>query len=298
MTPPRTDGRSANGGGPALNGPGMDERLFRRLREFIHSHTGIHLTPTKKAMVVARLNRRLRSLGLQDFEEYYHHLTAADPDGVELERMINRITTNQTGFFREKHHFDYLKNEFLPRFRQMGEARNRRKLRAWSAACSYGQEAYSLAMVLEEAFRDAAGWDIRLLATDLDTEALKAASRGEYTDREMESVPRNLRLRHFQRVAGHQGPLFRIRPETRRMVVFRRLNLHQARLPFRVDLDFIFCRNVIIYFNQPDKLWLMGELHRVLADSGLLFVGHSESLMSVRNLFEYVSDTVYKKVVA
>ncbi|MCB2226396.1 MAG: protein-glutamate O-methyltransferase CheR [Desulfarculaceae bacterium] len=264
---------------------------FTAIRDLVKQRTGITLGPNKQDLVISRLSRRLRALGLANFTQYVALLQSAAGED-ELVQMINQITTNQTGFFREGHHFDFLRQTALPSLTATGPPR---ALRAWSAGCSSGEEAYSLAITLSEFLALRPGWSARVLATDLHTALLRRASQGIYGRLETERLPRHLLLKHFARLREPGGPHFQARPELRQMIVFGKMNLMGAPYPRAASLDLIFCRNVLIYFEAEDKAAIVERLSAALKPGGWLFLGHSESLLSDAGRFACVGPTVYRK---
>ena len=261
-------------------------------KELIHRISGIYLSEQKKKLVVARLSRRLRALNLDTFTQYYHYLTENPAGASEIENLINRVTTNKTDFFREVHHFDFLKDEVLPAIISKGEATGNRRVRVWSAGCSTGEEPYSIAIICAEVFKNHRGWDVKILATDLDTEVLQRASHGHYPTQSLIPVPDEYLAKYF--VRGMNG--YTVSDTLKYMVTFRKLNFMNPSFPMKNPFDIIFCRNVIIYFDQPTKIELMNKFHAHLKPQGLIFIGHSETLMSMKEKFKYIKHTVYQKV--
>lgn len=272
----------------------ITDKEFETIRRLVKEKTGISLGLHKKDLVVSRLARRLRDLRLGSFREYIALLEGAG-GAEEMVHMINRITTNKTDFFREKHHFDLLAETLLPELYQQGEASGQRRLRAWSAGCSSGEEPYTIAMVVADFFARRPGWDIKILATDLDTSMLQKASRGLYEARLMEPVPPRMLSRYFRRVQQNGEEFYQVKEELRRMITFRKFNLMRPEYPLKVALDFVFCRNVLIYFDSEDKVAVVTRFHRVIKPGGYLFVGHSESLMMVKHLFRHAGPTIYRR---
>ncbi len=273
----------------------LSESEFETIRRLVKEKTGISLGLHKRDLVVSRLAKRLRTLGLGSFAEYIQVLEA-DSEGQELVHMINRITTNKTDFFREKHHFDYLADTLFPQLLKAGEKSGQRIVRIWSAACSSGEEPYTIAMTAAEFFKSHSGWQVKILASDLDTTMLSKASKGVYEEELVEPIPGPYLKRYFDRLVRGNEIFYRVKPELRRMITFRKFNLMNPRYPFKVKLDIIFCRNVLIYFDPDDKAAILTKMHGVLAEDGHIFVGHSESLMMVKHLFKYVGNTIYRKV--
>jgi len=273
----------------------LKPREYEAIRVLVKEKTGINLGLRKRDLVVSRLSKRLRALGLSGFKQYIDYLDGPEgPD--ELVQMINRITTNKTDFFREKHHFDFLTGHLFPRIYQAGQTSGIRRVRAWSAGCSSGEEPYSICIAAAEYFQDKPGWDFKLLATDLDTTMLQKASARLYEEALLEPVPRHLQLKYFARIRRDGQVFYEAKKHLRDMITFRKFNLMHPSYPLKTTLDFIFCRNVLIYFDAQDKTDIMTKFHAVLKPGGHMFVGHSESLMMVKHLFRSVGTTVYERI--
>ncbi len=273
----------------------ITDQEFETIRALVKSKTGISLGLHKRDLVISRLSRRLRALGLSSFSQYIEVLRQAG-DGGELVQMINHITTNKTDFFREKHHFQILADTLLPNIYAEGEVSGKRVLRAWSAGCSSGEEPYTIAITLQEFFAERPGWDYKLLASDLDTTMLERASRGAYDSAMLEPVPKNLLNKYFVRTGRGEEVFYQVKPELRQLISFRKFNLMNDTYPLKVAMDFIFCRNVLIYFDADDKARILRRFHQALKPGGHIFVGHSESLMMVKDIFTYAGTTVYRKI--
>jgi len=269
----------------------LSERDFWRISALVYEKCGINLHDGKKELVRARLNKRLREGHFKDFRTYYRFLTERD-SGDELVRMLDSISTNLTSFFREKKHFDFLKEKVFPSY--VEEKRKSRKLRYWSAGCSSGEEPYSLAMWLLEYFSESLPFDIQILATDISSKALAIAQRGVYTSKRLANMPILIPSKYFQRGFGSQEGYFRVKESLRKLIEFRRFNLI-APFPFREAFNVIFCRNVMIYFDKKTQQSLIDNLYDSLSHGGYLLVGHSESLMSIRHGFRYVMPSIYHK---
>jgi chemotaxis protein methyltransferase CheR len=268
----------------------LGEEDFAALRELVKSHTGIHLTEQKRELVYGRLSRRLRALGLESFRAYRRLLERGDSD--ELVQFCNAITTNLTSFFREAHHFQYLREQLLaPR---AADARGARRLRFWSAGCSSGEEPYSLAMTIHEALPDARRWDIKILATDLDTEVLGRGLRGVYDEERVRGLPAARLERFFRREAAATPASYAATQELRDLITFRELNLMHA-LPMKGPFDAIFCRNVVIYFDKDTQRELFARMARLQRPGDVLFLGHSESLYRVSEAYTLVGKTIYRR---
>lgn len=257
---------------------------FDQIRRLIYQHAGISLSDAKVDMVYSRIARRLRANGLASFEGYLGFLDA-NPD--ELQHFTNSLTTNLTSFFREAHHFPILAEHVLA-----AKRKGRNPITLWSSACSTGEEPYSMAMAVIDAF---GSWKppVTILATDLDTNVVKHADKGIYPIERVEKLPEETRNRFFQRGKGRQDGMVRVRPQVRALVQFHPLNLLGEGWPMKGRFDAIFCRNVLIYFDKPTQFKLLARFHPLLMEDGLLFVGHSESLTHAASLFRLQGKTVY-----
>ena len=264
---------------------------FRSLAQFAYERAGIVLGDTKRNLVYSRLSRRLRALGLTTFRHYREYL-AENPG--ELEGFINAISTNLTKFFREAHHFDHLRTHVAVPFAQAAHGAVGRRLRIWSAGCSTGEEPYTIAVVLKREIRNANRHDIRILATDIDTDVIAKAVRGEYALNSIDEVPKA--YREFFQSAGRdrQSEIVTLDEETKKLVAFRQLNLIEQ-WPFTGYFDAIFCRNVMIYFDLQTKTSLVERFTQKLKPGGWLYIGHSESLIGSYAGLRLVGRTVYRR---
>ncbi|MGB1110856.1 MAG: CheR family methyltransferase [Gammaproteobacteria bacterium] len=261
---------------------------FEKVRELVKRHTGIALSDAKRQMVYGRLARRMRQLGVSRTADYLRMLD--DVTGQELEHFRNAVTTNLTAFFREQHHFQLL----AQRLKDDAALRERKRLNIWSAGSSTGEEAYSIAITLRETLADIDDWDIRILATDIDSQVVETGRKGIYTQDRVQGLPEARLRRWFQRGKGRQQGLVRVSPLLRDMVSFKPLNLMHAWPRFE-PFDFIFCRNVAIYFDHDTKVRLFGRMAEVLRPDGFLMIGHSENLSGVSSDFRLISNTTYVK---
>jgi chemotaxis protein methyltransferase CheR len=270
--------------GEGGTGPLLSEPVFRAVAARVHALTGIVLHEHKRQMVHTRLSRRLRALGLGDFESYLALLDS--PGGAaETGAFVNAITTNLTAFFREAHHFTHLRDAVLKPRMAAGAAR----FRVWSAGCSTGEEPYSIQMTVQEAGGFARAWDYRLLATDLDSDVLARAAAGVYAADRLQGIPpARLAAAALRRPDGAAE----MRPELRARIAFRRLNLLEA-WPVKGPFDAIFCRNVMIYFDAATKADLVSRFAGLLAPHGALYLGHSESLLGEHPLLVSSGRTTY-----
>jgi chemotaxis protein methyltransferase CheR len=271
----------------------LSDREFRSLQELIYREAGIHLSEAKKALVSGRLTRRLRALGLDNFKDYYEQVEA---NADERTAMLDCISTNETRFFREPKQFDFLEATVLPHWRALGDSGTiPKKIRVWSAACSSGEEPYTLAMVLGTHFPDSDGWSVEILASDLSTRVLSAAREGVWPIERSNDIPERFRkawmLRGIRSEEGHM----RAHPRLKSMIEFRRINLNDRNYAIRDSFDLIFCRNVLIYFNRESKTDVINRLTQHLSPTGLLFLGHAESLTGTSHTLEHAGPTAYRR---
>ncbi len=255
---------------------------FEFLSNLAYMRTGIVLKDHKFDMVYARIARRCRALGLATIRDYCA-LMASDEGHAELGNLVNAITTNLTSFFREPHHFDHLRAHVFEPFHRQSSPR----LRIWSAGCSAGAEAYSIAMTMQDTIPDIAKRDCKILATDIDTGMLEKAKRAEYSAEWIEKIPQALRQKYVSQN--------RINEATRALVTFKQLNLLEG-WPFKGPFDAIFCRNVVIYFDKQTQIPLFDRFAQMLKPNGYLYIGHSESLHNVSTRFTLVDKTTYQQV--
>lgn len=264
--------------------PQLTPATYGRIRSLVHTEVGIELGPAKQSLVESRLAKRLRLLGIDTYEGYLARIEA-DASGDELVMLLDVISTNVTSFFRERAGLDEIA-------KRHGEAvrKGQRRLRYWSAASSSGQEAYSLAMLLAEAAPQA-GLDLAILGTDISTRVLEMARRGRYPSSQLDSIPAALH-RHVR----NDGEMFEIDPALRSLCVFNRLNLVKPPFPMKGPFDAVLCRNVMIYFDQPTRTRLVGEIHRLLKPGGLLVTGQAESVTGRVGGFRVVRPSIYERV--
>jgi len=282
-----------NNSAMASAGPLLGNAEFEYLRAFVLEHCGIALGEHKHQLVQGRLQRRLRALKLPGFASYCE-LLRSDPYS-ELGELASAISTNVTSFFREVHHYDLLVNELLPRW-LLEKRREGDRLRIWSAGCSTGEEPYALAMVLAEAIEQAGSQvDAKILATDLSPQALETARKGVYPVDRLAGISAERCRRWMLRGEGEYEGLACVHPRLRELVTIEPLNLLHP-WPMRGPFDAIFCRNVVIYFDQPTKQRLFRRYADLLPTGGYLFLGHSESLHGVNDQFELIGRTVHRKI--
>ena len=267
----------------------MDQKTFDKFKDLINEKSGIPLGPQKVALVSARVGKRLRALGIDDYNAYLD-MVAKDESGNELVQLLDAISTNVTSFFREAAHFGIME-ELLRKWKAQGQTR----YRIWCAASSTGEEPYCLAMTALEALKDCRGLDLRILATDISTRVLEIARRGEYPADKVEAVPPALRSQYFERRNGTAGNVYQACDILKRLISFNRLNLSTPPYAMEGPFDIVFCRNVMIYFDNAVRTKLLREVHRLLRPSGYLMIGHSESLTGINVPFHSRQPAVYQK---
>jgi chemotaxis protein methyltransferase CheR len=273
----------------------MSTRDFTLFRDFIYDQCGINLAPVKRTMLTGRLTKRMRSLSMTSFKRYFDYVTSSEGRRRELVHMIDVVTTNKTEFFRESGHFDYLQDQVLPMLSQ-GRPSLFSKVHVWSAGCSSGEEPYTLAMVLDAFFSKAGRGDFSVLATDISTRVLEQARKGIYPESCIERVPLGFKKAYLMRGRGSRAGFCRVVPEIRKKLDFRRLNLNEGRdFEMKRPMDVIFCRNVIIYFDQEIQSRLFDKFFNQLRPGGYLFIGHSETLHGISDRFSQVGVSVYRK---
>ena len=276
--------------------PELTDKEFVKFRDLIYQLTGIVINDGKRQLVLSRLTKRLRLHQLTSFTQYYDLVTNT-MDTEEQSAFINSITTNKTDFFREPHHFDFITNELVPELVESARRGERKPmLRVWHAGCSTGEEPYTLGITLAEAFARHSDWDWRQLASDIDTNVLAHAERGVYEDSRTDTISRDLLRKYFLRGTGEREGHFKVRRELQEHLSFRQVNLLDPAWPMRADtkFDVIFCRNVVIYFDKPTQKRLFERFAARLQPGGLLFIGHSESLLGISDAFDACGQTIYR----
>ena len=263
------------------------EKHFSKVKDDLYKHAGIVIADHKKGMAYNRLVRRLRALELLSFDQYFAYIVS---NPAEFEQFINALTTNLSAFFREKHHFSFIKSKILPVFRERGQ----QQIRVWSAGCSNGEEAYSIAMTLVDGMININQLDVRILATDIDSSVLSTAGLGIYDIDRLEGMYGQSVQKYFLKGVGTKTGKVQIRSELKQLVDFKYLNLMTA-WPMQGQFDFIFCRNVMIYFNRDTQKKLIENFSRYLKADGYLFVGHSEALGYDQEMFTLIGETIYQK---
>jgi chemotaxis protein methyltransferase CheR len=266
----------------------VDRATLGRLRKIIYERSGIVLGDNKEALICARLNKRMQLLGIEDARAYLGYLLE-DGTGEEMVQLVDVISTNVTSFFREGEHFAFL-GGLVSQWANEGQ----RRFRLWSAACSTGEEPYSVLMAVLDALKSRSV-DLKILATDISRRVLDACACGVYEAGKVKTIPGLLRDRYFERKREGRGVVYSVKEELKQRIAFRWLNLSRPPFPMRGPFDAIFCRNVMIYFDQRTRLNLLAELHRLLRPGGYLMVGHAESLSGIGNGFRIVKPSIYLK---
>jgi chemotaxis protein methyltransferase CheR len=264
----------------------LTEEEFQKFSKLIYDESGIFLKDTKLTLLSNRLRKRLQKLRLDEFSDYYNYLQKLSGENKkqEYEELIDVVSTNETYFFRNERHFDAFTNHCLP---AIAANKTGKKLRIWSAACSTGEEPYTIAICIKEKMNLFAGWDIKIIATDIAPTVLDFARIGEYSGRRIEKVPKQLLGKHFRKKSSDSEVMV-LNEDVKSLVDFNYLNFFKS--PFPVDIDIIFCRNVMIYFDKVHQKKLVAEFFKIINSGGYLFIGHSETLHSISD------DFIYKKV--
>jgi Methylase of chemotaxis methyl-accepting proteins len=269
----------------------IPEPEFKELARIIYDHFGINLTPNKLTLVTGRIHPIMVNHGFKTYSDYIETLKL-DKSGEMISELANHISTNHTAFYREESHFKLLQSTVLPEITERKRKVGDRDLRVWCAACSTGEEAYTLEFCLLRHFaREYDIWKAGVLATDISASALAKAKAGIYPAARMESVPLDIQYDYFTRVDNEN---FAVVPKVKKEVTFRRLNLMNERYPLKKAFDIIFCRNVMIYFDHNTRIQLIERLYHWIEPEGYLFIGHSESVPGLDKMFTYVSPSVYK----
>jgi chemotaxis protein methyltransferase CheR len=285
---------SANTSTQSFSTPRLTGHEFQQLSKLVYSECGIHLADSKKVMLESRLSKRLRVLSLLTFKDYIDFLTSHEGMNNELVHMIDVVTTNKTDFFREPHHFEYLKSTLLPDF--SSEYQNSRPYRTWSAACSSGEEPYTLAMVMQDFAQANPRFSYSIVASDISTHVLQKAALGVYNPATVATIPMEIKRRYFLKSKDLVKPSVRVVSSIRQQVEFVRINLMDDVLDVGSDFDSIFCRNVLIYFDRNTQEQVVNKLASKLRKGGCLFIGHSESLHQFKLPLKQLRPTVFTKI--
>lgn len=289
-------------------------REFQLFRTLVHERTGIWIRDGKQVMLASRLSRRLRYHGLASFADYYEYVRQLPENSEEVRELINCVTTNKTSFFRERHHFDFLVSTVLPEIVSAVQRGGPRKIRVWSACCSSGEEPYSIAIALLEALRKtptasvtaesrtsclpasvlSGSWRIEVCASDIDTTVLQTAARGVYRADDLDTVDDAMQKRYLLRGKDDMAGLVKVKPEVGKLIEFKRINLMDAKWPLEGPFDAIFFRNALIYFNQDTQDVFLRKMARYLKPQGYLFLGNSEHIPWLQDVFAPLRQTMYR----
>jgi chemotaxis protein methyltransferase CheR len=269
----------------------LTRRDLGEIAAMIYADAGIYLNESKASLVYSRLSKHIRNLGLSGFREYCN-LVSSPAGAAERRDMLSHLTTNFTRFFRENHHFEHLKDEVLPGL--IARAKSGGRVRIWSAACSDGQEPYSIALTILSVLPNAADLDIRVLATDIDPKILAIARAGAYDLTALETVSPAMRKQHFSQTSVNGREKWQIDDRVKKLITFNELNL-MAQWPFRGPFDVIFCRNVVIYFDEPTQMKIWSRFATMLPEGGHLYIGHSERVSGdAKSVFDNIGITTYR----
>ncbi len=266
----------------------MDPIIFQQFKEIVYKNCGISLNESKVAMVSSRIAKRMRILNINDHSAYLDYLIE-DKSGEEITKFLDVISTNVTSFFRESEHFDLLE-QIITEIVESGQ----KKIRIWCAASSTGEEPFTIAMV-SNIITAGKSIDLKILATDISTKVLADAKNGRYAVDKIKTIPKNLIIEYFSKQTAGDKIFFQVKDVLKRLVVFKRLNLFKPPFPMKGPLDVVFCRNVMIYFDNQTRSRLVSEIYRLLKPGGYLITGHAESLTSVKNDFKCVKPSVFQK---
>ncbi len=262
---------------------------FNFIAKLVFEKTGIHLAPHKKNMVYSRIAKRIRKLNFNSFSEYCTLISSKNDNG-EMMDFINAVTTNLTHFFREIHHFKHLAEVAIPEI--VRQNFNSKRLRIWSAGCSSGMEAYSIAMTLRSVLKDVDNWDAKILATDIDTNMLNKGTQGIYSDDEYENIPAKFREEFVSKDKINSTMI--MSDKLKKLVTFKRMNFIEN-WPVKGPFDIVFCRNVVIYFQKDTQKIIFNNFANVMRQGSYLYIGHSENLTGISNKFQLIGKTIYKK---
>lgn len=268
----------------------ISDSEFENLSTYIKNNYGINLSEKKKALVVGRLQNILVENNFESFSQYYDYVIS-DTKGVAITDLVNKITTNHTYFMREPTHFSFFKKEVLPFWEKM--LKNTKDLRIWSAGCSTGEEPYTLAMIIADYFEEEKSlWDTRILATDISMRVIRKAKAAIYSDEQVDAISKIWRLKYFQKIDEDS---WIIKDNIKKEVILRIFNLMNKTFPFKKKFHVIFCRNVMIYFDNETKNNLINKFYEYIESGGYLFIGHSESINKESTKFKYIMPAVYRK---
>jgi chemotaxis protein methyltransferase CheR len=272
----------------------MPDSVFERLSSFIYKQYGIKMPPAKKVMLQSRLQKRLREMQMNSYEEYCDFVFSKEGEALELVHMIDVVTTNKTDFFREPTHFDFLRQVVLPEF--VAREKHKTTLKIWSAGCSSGEEVYTLSIVLSDFMESNKKLDYSILGTDISTRILQKAIDAVYTEERIANIPLETKRKYFLRSKDRNNPMVRVIPELRKKSYYQRLNFMDDSYNINETFDIIFCRNVLIYFDREIQQKVINKLCMNLKTGGYFFLGHSESITGMQLPLVQLKPTIFMKV--
>lgn len=273
----------------------LNQAEFNKLSHFVETNCGIKMPAAKKNMVEGRLRKRLKALSFSSYKDYLEYVFNEEKDGTEMTHMIDALTTNKTDFFREEIHFDYLTSKAIPSLQQHNTYSVHNPFRIWSAACSTGEEPYTMAIVLAEHMENNRGPSYQIFATDISTKVLSTAQKAVYEEEKVDVIPLNIKRKYLLRNKDRSKSMVRIVPELRRQVSFHQLNFMDDSYGWPVMMDVIFCRNALIYFEKEIQENVLKKQVRHLKKGGFLFIGHSETLQGMNLPLRSVAPTIYQR---
>ena len=265
----------------------LNENSFKKYCDFIYSETGISINPNKKQLLQMKLNKAMNKNNIKSYDEYFS-LISNNTSTADFQKFVNYITTNTTQFFRENNHFKFIKENMNYILENNPRIMKDKEIRIWSAGCSTGQEPVTLSIILKECFNNEI--NLRILATDINTKVLKKAISGEYLDTDCSSLPREYMLKYFDKIDN----VYKVKKEILSNIKYRQFNLTN-KFNFKKGFDIIFCRNVMIYFNNASQEKLINKFYQHIVPGGLLFIGHSESLINKKHAFKNIGPSIYIK---
>ncbi len=266
---------------------------FNKLSNFIFTEYGIKMPDVKKTMLQSRLQKRLRALNMTSFSEYVEFVFSKKGQTEEVIHMMDVVSTNKTDFFREPVHFDFIKNHIIPQ--KYGGGNYRRPIKIWSAGCSSGEEPYTIAITMNELKDDYPALDYSILGTDISTQMLQNAMNGIYKESRVLNIPMSIKRKYFLKSKNRENPTVRVIPELRKKIIFQRLNFMEPTYKISEDFDIIFCRNVLIYFDQKTQENVIRKLTKRLKPEGYFFLGHSESITNFELPLQQIKPTIFIK---
>ncbi|MBS2213035.1 methyltransferase domain-containing protein [Carboxylicivirga mesophila] len=268
----------------------LSEKDFQAFSDFIYNEYGIKMPPVKRVMLQGRLLKRIRELNMKSYTEYKEYFFSKEGQAKEIYNFLNVVTTNKTDFFREPVHFDFLRNEVLPKHNGNGF------FKVWSAGCSSGEEPYTISIVLNEYKRESPSFNFSIHGSDISNKVLTSAAKGVYAENKIAIIPLELKKRYFLKSKDRLNPTVRVKPELQRNIALKHVNLMDSHYDMNETFDVIFCRNVLIYFDRATQERVIGKLCNYLKPGGIFFIGHSESLSGMNVPLDHIRPTIFRKI--